>query len=344
MRITHLAVCMLYLIAFLLLIPLVADAAATSQGQRTASVVAPTPPDAADRGAADALLQQIWKAQPGQPTFDAIDAVVAHYKASDATTQNAIAWLCLAYLKDEKREVHKRWQCCYVLARAKCMPAVPDTILVLLNNQTEVMRAVAAEALGGLYKETGDLAVRDALLEAGRKDSSRWVLEIIARYVGPSAPAPPGPGLPNPPDDNRRRAADAVLQQIWKAQPGQPKFDAIDAVVRTYSSSDASSRTAISWLCMTYMEDRSRGSLDRWPCCYVLARAKCMESVPRLIEVLLRDETEAMRAVAAEALGGLYIDTRSTAIRDALLQAARTDQSTWVRETVARYIPSSSTN
>ena len=140
------------------------------------------------------------------------------------------------------------------------------------------------------------------------------------------------------PDEAHRTAADALLARIWRAEPGQPKFDAIDAVVKTYKESDAATQNAIAWLCLTYMKDKSRGVLDRWPCCYVLTRAKYSQAVPDLIDVLLRDEVEAMRAVAAEALGGLYIDTRNTAIRDALMQSARTDKSKRVRDVIAKYL------
>ena len=336
-RTSHFAICTLCLMAVAVLLPCSTQAQsrpAPAPGSTSQYASPASQPDEAHRTAADALLARIWRAEPGQPKFDAIDAVVKTYKESDAATQNAIAWLCLTYMKDKSRAALDRWPCCYVLTRSGYVQAVPDLIDVLLHDEMEAMRAVAAEALGGLYRETGDDAIRDALIQSARTDTSKWVLETIARYVSNEVVNP----RPGGPDEAHRKAADALLARIWRAEPGQPKFDAIDAVVKKYKESDVATRNAIAWLCLTYMKDKSRGVLDRWPCCYVLTRAKYSQAVPDLIDVLLRDEVEAMRAVAAEALGGLYIDTRNTAIRDALVQAARTDKSKRVRDVIAKYL------
>lgn len=139
----------------------------------------------------------------------------------------------------------------------------------------------------------------------------------------------------NKPDETHRKAADALLQQIWRAEPGQPKFDAIDAVARKYKEGDVATRNAIAWLCVTYMKDKSRALLDRWPCCYVVSRSGYEQGVPDLIDVLLHDGVEVMRAVAAEALGGL---PSNAAAHDALAQAERTETSQRVREVLARYL------
>lgn len=131
------------------------------------------------------------------------------------------------------------------------------------------------------------------------------------------------------------KATDALLQQIWRAQPGQPKFDAIDAVVSKYKSSDLSTQNSIGWLCVNYMEDKSRGLLDRWPCCYVIGRSGFREGVPSLVNVLLHDRAEVMRAVAAEALGEMpYRDD----VHEALVQANGAETSTRVREVLAKYL------
>lgn len=336
-RTRQLAVCLFCLIAVVVFAP--SGIAATNPPLQTPpSRASATEPDEAHRRIADDLLQQIWTAQPGQPKFDAIDAVVGKYGQSDAATQNAIAWLCLTYMNDTSRGVLDRWPCCYVLVRAGYTEAVPQLIDVLLNDETEAMRAVAAESLGGVYKSTGNITIRDALAKAASTDTSKWVQETIARYLGKGTPIKPVPGRPGAPDEAHRKIADALLQQIWVAQPGQPKFDAIDAVVRKYKQSDVATKNAVAWLCLTYLNDTNRGVLDRWPCCYVLARAGYMQAVPDLIDVLLHNEVEAMRAVAAEALGGLYMDTGGTTIREALLKAARSDTSKWVLDTIARYL------
>lgn len=202
---------------------------------------------------------------------------------------------------------------------------------------------IAAGASGDITEAAEFIVSVTAVVEKGR---------VAAPKGGPvstlGTPAPGGAVVPamaaTRPDEAHRQAADTLLQQIWNAEQGQPTFEAIDAVVARYKASDEATQNAIAWLCLEHMKDEKREVYRRWPCCYVPARAKCMESVGRLIEVMLRDEAETMRAVAAEALGGLYTETRGTTKRDSLLQAARTDQSTWVRDTIARYIPSSSTN
>ncbi len=190
-RTSYLTLC---LVAVSLLVPVATQAQSKSgQASPTAHQLAgPTAPDEAHRKAADAILQQIWKAQPGQPKFDAIDAVVQKYKQSDAATQYAIAWLCLTYMKDQSRAPLDRWPCEYVLSRVAYQPAVSELINVLLHDQLECMRAVAAEALGSWWKSTGSAAMHDALLKASQTDSSQWVRDTIARYLGNTPPKQQG--------------------------------------------------------------------------------------------------------------------------------------------------------
>ncbi len=292
------------------------------------------PPDQSRRQAAEAILQQIWNAGPGQSKFNAINRVVKSYKASDAATKDAIVSLCLTYMKDTSRGVLDRWPCCYVLSFAAYQQAVPDLIDVLLKDEVETMRAVAAEALGFMYSQNSSTTIRDALVQASKTDSSKWVLDTIAKYIGKDM-INPGPGAP---DEEHRKAAEAILQQIWRAQPGQPKFDAINAVVQKIRTGDAATKSAVIWLSQMTMKDKGRAVLDRWPCCYVLSRTPYRQAVPDLIDLLRNDEVEAMRAVAAESLGELYNSGADKTIRDALVDAYNNDSSKWVRDTIAKYI------
>ncbi len=141
------------------------------------------------------------------------------------------------------------------------------------------------------------------------------------------------------PDDTHRRIADALLKQIWDAEPGQAKFDAIDAVARKYVESDLATRNAIVGLSINYMKDKRRGAMSRWPCCYVISRCGYEPGIADLIEVLRKDEMEVMRAVAAEALGAL---SDHPAARDALVQAKRNETNTRVREVLDRYLKADS--
>lgn len=293
----------------------------------------PTPPDILHRQAADSILVQIWRAEPGGPKFDAINAVVDKYKQSDAPTQNAIVWLCLVYMRDLSRGILDRWPCCYVVDRCRYEPGIQGLIDVLFQDQSEAMRSVTAESLGEFFKATANATIKDALTQAFRQDPSKRVRDTIAKYLQQVVNP-----VPNPPDDPHRQAADTVLQQIWDAEPGGPKFDAINAVVQKYNQSDAASKNAITWLCLTYIKDKTRGPLDRWPCCYVIQRCKYEAGIPDLIDELLHDSVECMRSVSAESLGGFYKDTGNITIKNALIEAARTDPSSSVREVIAKYL------
>ncbi len=80
-----------------------------------------------------------------------------------------------------------------------------------------------------------------------------YLTMLVAAAILLTCPALAGAAL-SPPDDAHRQAADAVLAQIWKADPGQPKFDAIDAVVAEYKTSDEATRNAIVYVCLRVHE------------------------------------------------------------------------------------------
>ncbi len=333
----YLRVHLVCLVAVFLMALAPAQAARSEAANRPAGI---TPPNAQHKAAAEALLQQIWSARSGADKFKAIDAVVSSYRRSDAATQNAIAWLSVAVMNDRNRAILDRWPCAYVIGKSGHTPALSHLIDVLLRDPVEVMRAVAAEALGGWYLSTGIPSIREALLQADRVETSARVRETITKYLSKGI-IDPGP---TPPSDTHRLAAEDLLQQIWDAQPGAPKFQAIDAVVKSYASSNEPTRYAIAWLCTRYMKDPSRGVLDRWPCEYVLSKARYEPAIPELINILLTDNVDAMRAVAAEALGAWFKSTNNTSIYDALMQSARTEKSQWVRDTLAKYLGGSMPN
>ena len=323
------------LVFALVLIAMVAPCAVWGAAKAAHSSPTLTVPEDAHREAAESLLQHIFSAEAGQPKFDAINTVVEVYKKSDAAGQNAIAWVCLVIIQDAKRGVIDRWPCIYVLQRTACEAAIPYIIDVLFNSEVEAMRAVAAEALGMWFKSNRSTTIHDALTQALRRETSKWVRETIEKYLGGGGGVPP---IPNPPDDAHRKAADAILQQIFSAEPGAPKFTAIDAVALKYKQSDALTQDALAWLCLTYTRDTSRGPLDRWPCIYVLQRVAYEPAVSYVIEVLRSDPVEAMRAVAAEALGMWLKSTGNATIREAMTKAAETDSSKWVKDTLAKYL------
>jgi HEAT repeat protein len=105
--------------------------------------------------------------------------------------------------------------------------------------------------------------------------------------------------------------------------------------VRTLKDVGAADRNAILSIFVATMKDRGFTITQRWPCCYVISRGAFEPGVPDLIQELLCDESETMRAVAARALGGLR---NNVAARDAMMQSARHERSTWVRKTLAKYL------
>ncbi len=180
---------------------------------------------------------------------------------------------------------------------------------------------VAAPATAGTPVVVASGSVDDA---SGKLEFRVSVTATVekGRIAAPRAAARPPTVAVSKPDEAHRKAADAVLEQIWKAAPGQAKFDAIDDVVSKYRESDIAAQNAIGWMCVTYMSDWSADFQKRWPCRYVIGRSNCELGLPALVQILLHDQMEMMRAVAAEALGGLPDNAEA---HDALVQSSRTE-------------------
>ncbi len=137
--------------------------------------------------AAQALLEQIQRAEQGAAKFAAIDDVVQKAKESDAAGRKAILSLAIATMKDKSRDVNDRWPCCYVVSRSGDEQGVPDLIQALLHDESNIMRMVAAEALGQLPNNT---AAHDALLLAARGETNQSVRDVLSRCLGQAMPAP----------------------------------------------------------------------------------------------------------------------------------------------------------
>ena len=296
---------------------------------------ASNPVPAIELNEAQALLKQIDQAGPGADKFNAIDAVVKKARESDAATRTAIMSLALATIKNKTLDIYLRWPSCYVISRSGYQQGVPDLIELLLHDESEVMRGVAAEALADFNDYP---TAHEALMQSARTETNSTVRDVLKRRLGPGIPSPESASQPSKaggPDETQRKTAEAVLSQIDQADYGQAKFDAIDAVVRKVRESDPATRAAVMSLALARIKDKGLNSDLRWPCCYVIGRSGYEQGVPDLIEILLHDELEIMRVVAAEALGGLR---NNTAAHDALLQSARKDTSKMVRDTLARYL------
>lgn len=296
-------------------------------------------PTDAQRASAKALIEQIMQAAPGKPKFDAIDAVVKKAKESDAAERKAILQLCISTMRDRNAAIIDRWPLCYAISRSGYEPGVPDLIELLRKDQVEIIRAVAAEALADF---TGNRAARDALLQAACKETSQTVRDVLTRRLGKDMPtcslgslSTPSSGdaaqMPNP---AQRESAEALLKQIRDAKPGADMFQAIESVAKNAREGDAATRQAVVALCVSTMNDKSLDIPLRWPCCYVLSGIGDQQGLAKLIPVLLNDESEVIRGVAAEALG--MAGTQEGL--DALTRAARKEPAKSVRDTIARYL------
>ncbi|HET6454201.1 MAG TPA: HEAT repeat domain-containing protein [Armatimonadota bacterium] len=315
--------------------PAVGEALGKMHKQSASNSALAIEPNDAQRKSAEALLKQVDQAGPGAAKFNAIDAVARKAKESDPGTRAAIMSLALATMKNEAVDIPLRWPYCYVISHCRYEQGVPDLIELLLHDESEVMRGVAAEALADFNDYP---TAHEALMQSARTETNSTVRDVLKRRLGSGIPAPgsvsqssKADGL----DETQRKTAEAVLSQIDQADYGQAKFDAIDAVVRKVRESDPATRAAVMSLALARIKDKGLNSDLRWPCCYVIARSGYEQGVPDVIEVLLHDESETMRSVAAEALGQLG---NNTLAHDALMQSARSETSQRVRQTLARYL------
>jgi hypothetical protein len=137
------------------------------------------------------------------------------------------------------------------------------------------------------------------------------------------------------PDQIRSTSAERFLLRMLEPEPGYWRFAALNALAQKVKGSDANARRSILAMVIRAMHDKSRNVNQRWQCCYVISGSGSEAGIPDLIDVLLHDPLETMRAVAAEALGKM---SSNAAAHDALLQAARTETSTRVREVLAKYL------
>jgi len=295
-------------------------------------------PDQIRSKPAEYFLERMVPPEPGYDSFAAFEALIQKAKESDADTRRAIICSVVKAMNDKNRAEYPRWLCCKVLSGIGDERAVPDLIRVLLHDELEIVRYVAAGELGELYKKSNSAAAHDGLLQSARKETSPRVRETLARLLGqemPGSPASPQQQVVSQPGDSVytpdeiRRTVETFLERML--QPDQ--FVAMNALAQKAKESDAVSRRSILSLVIAAMQDKRRPVYQRWQCCYVLSGSGDEQGVPALIQVLLHDESEIMRSVAAEALADF---PKSAAAHDALLQSARQETSPRVREVLIR--------
>ncbi len=163
-----------------------------------------------------------------------------------------------------------------------------------------------------------------------------------ASAVGSAAAASPVMDLGKPngrvyPDDQiRSTSAEVFLDRMVTPELNYDPFAACHALVTKARESDAEGRGAIVAAVGAAMKNTRWPEYQRWLCCYVLSSIGDARAVPDLTQVLLYDGSEVVRTVAAEAMADLEARSKSPAAHDALMQAARQEQSAQVREVLAR--------
>jgi len=131
-----------------------------------------------------------------------------------------------------------------------------------------------------------------------------------------------------------RQNVDGYLNRMVSPDPGSGRFDALNDLIQKVKEADPETRRFMLSMVLAAMMDTSR-NVNRFQCCKVIRASKYEEGVPYLIEVLQKDRSEIMRSVAVEALADF---TGNAAAHDALVQAARTEKSPRVRETLAKHL------
>ena len=145
------------------------------------------------RTSAEVFLEHMLQPEPGYDRFAAMNALAQKAKESEAATRRQILSLAIAAMKDTRRPVYQRWQCCYVLSGSGDEQMVPELIEVLLHDESEVMRGVAVDALAAFPQNA---AAHGALLQAAGRETSESVREALRRNLGEATPAGPPPPAP----------------------------------------------------------------------------------------------------------------------------------------------------
>lgn len=190
----------------------------------------------------------------------------------------------------------------------------------------------ALRAKGGIVERLGLRMI--AIQPSQRVVVEPFAVAAIDEKTGPRGPSPSGDAMYTP-DQIRATSAETFLERMLYAEPGYWKFAALNALAQKAKDSRGKARRSILSLVTGAMHDKSRPVYQRWQCCYVLRDCGDARAVPDLIKILLHDENEVIRSVAAEAVAGF---SRSAEAHEALLQADRQETSPRVREVLDRHL------
>jgi hypothetical protein len=240
---------------------------------------------------AETFLQRMAKPEPGYDKFAALHALGRKAKESDPETRASILDLVVMTMNDPSRSETQRFQCCYVISDCGDEKWVPYLSDVLFSDPSVTMRSVAAEALGGFTRST---AAMDALRQALLQEKSQRVLDTINRRLS---------SLEYNAEQIKTTPTETFLYRLDNPEKGYIRFAAMHALGKKAKNADANTRRSVLSLVVATMNDMSRTENQRFQCCYVISECGDELWAPYLVDVLMKDPSATMRAVAAEALG-----------------------------------------
>ena len=323
-----------FVTAALILLPGLGVAAESGELKYTPQQILETPPET--------FLDRMQTPEPGYHRFAAMWALSQKIKDADAEAKRSMLIMVITAMMDKSRTENQRFQCCYVISGSGEEWGVPDLIMVLLKDESEVMRSVAVEALANF---PNNQAARGALLQAARTETSQRVRETLERRLGKDAAKEivgpsPTPTQPIQAGDQKYTSeqikntpAETFLERMQNPEPGYHRFSAMWALTQKLKDATGNTHRMLRNMVIAAMKDKSRTENQRFQCCYVISGSGDEWGIPDLIRVLFDDPSEVMRAVAVEALADF---PNNTTAHNALLRAACTETSQRVREVLAR--------
>ena len=305
-------------------------AAESGELKYTPQQIQDTPPET--------FLDRMQTPELGYHRFAAMWALSQKIKDADAEARKPMLSMVITAMTDKSRTENQRFQCCYVISGSGEEWGVPDLIMVLLKDESEVMRSVAVEALANF---PNNQAARGALYQAARTETSPRVRETLDRRLGKDAstavvgpvPVPNQPGERKyTPEQIKNTPAEMFLERMQNPEPGYHRFSAMWALTQKLKDAAGNAHRLLRLMVIRAMQDKSRTENQRFQCCYVISGSGDEQGIPDLIRVLFDDPSEVMRAVAVEALADF---PNNTTAHKALLRAAATETSQRVREVLA---------
>ncbi len=128
---------------------------------------------------AETFFQRLARPAPGYHHFSAMRALTEKGKTGGAAAAHEIVDRAMEIMLDGGRPLHQRWQCCYVVSGIGDERGIPALARLLHEDDNEIVRSVAACALG---RFPTDEAIR-ALEQAAERESSARVLGSVNKAL-----------------------------------------------------------------------------------------------------------------------------------------------------------------